>query len=135
MPKAIQIQSLLGGEKINRKQFLITTFHWISQNSVHRISSPSGHTIRKKKRRLQTIKKNEQKTDTNHSIFFCLHYKLHNPAHHSICVCVCVCVQACVCLISSGFKSLMVQSEMYVTIKQQKNCALHNPHWQNLQIP
>ena len=89
MPRAIQIQSLLGGEKINRKQFLITTFHWISQNSVHRISSPSGHTIRKKKRRLQTIKKNEQKTDTNHSIFFCLHYKLHNPAHHSICVCVC----------------------------------------------
>ena len=52
-----------------------------------------------------------------------------------VCVCVCVRVQACVCLISSGFKSLMVQSEMYVTIKQQKNCALHNPHWQNLQIP
>ena len=48
-------------------------------------------------------------------------------------MCVCVCV--CVCLISSGFKTLMVQSEMYVTIKQQKNCALHNPHWQNLQIP
>lgn len=43
---------------------------------------------KKKKRRLQTIKKNEQKTDTNHSIFFCLHYKLHNPAHHSIYVCV-----------------------------------------------
>lgn len=43
---------------------------------------------KKKKRRLQTMKKNKQKTDMNHSIFFCLHYKLHNPAHHSIYVCV-----------------------------------------------
>ena len=27
------------------------------------------------------------KGQTHHSIFFCLHFKLHHPAHHSLCAC------------------------------------------------
>lgn len=100
--KAIQMQSLLGAEGINRKEFLLTAFPWSSQNSIHQLSSPSGHTIKEtgeKKCRLQTMKENEQRTDGNHSLSLSLYYKLHSLAHHSLCK----------GRVSSGFKCLMVQ--------------------------
>ena len=71
------------------------------------------------------MKKNKQKTDTRITASF--------SASIISCITQLITVYMCVCLISSGFKSLMVQSEMYVTIKQQKNCALHNTG--KVQIP
>lgn len=102
--KATQIQSRLRTE-INRPSSQDTIPLDVSELPPRAFQSQWSYNQGEKKSRLQTMK------------------ELHNSLHQSICI----------GHISSGFKSLVVHSEMYGIIKQRKSQPLHNPHWQKSQ--